>query len=156
LPPGGGVDEVNPVMTPGKKLAGCVALLVAATGYLAYLGAASSWQYYLTVDECLARASTLSGSRLRVSGKVLASTLHKSEQGLPCEFALEGKTPLAVRCTTAPPENLAEQMEVVVEGQLDERGVLRGDKVLTRCASKYQSRDASAAPPGSASSRDAS
>jgi cytochrome c-type biogenesis protein CcmE len=145
------------VATPGRKLACCVALLAATTAYVAYLGAASSWQYYLTVDECVARASTLTGSRLRVSGKVLVNTLRKSEQGNPCEFSLQGtSSPLAVRCSTAPPDNLAEQMEVVVEGQLDERGVLLGDKILTRCASKYQSDDALVTPPDSAGSRDAS
>ena len=144
-------------MTPGKKLFCCVGLLAAATAYLAYLGAASSWQYYLTVDECLARASDLTGSRLRVSGKVLAQSLHKSADRSRCEFSLEGTSaPLAVRCSTAPPDNLAEKMEVVVEGQLDEHGVLRGDKVLTRCAGKYQSRDDSTTTSNSAGSKDAS
>jgi cytochrome c-type biogenesis protein CcmE len=145
------------VTSPGRKLACCVALLVAATAYLAYLGAASSWQYYLTVDECLERTSTLTGSRLRVSGKVAAHSLRKAEQGQLCEFALAGaSSSLAVRCSTAPPDNLAEQMEVVVEGQLDQRGVLQGDKVLTRCASKYQSRDTQTTSRGPTGSRDAS
>jgi cytochrome c-type biogenesis protein CcmE len=37
------------------------------------------------------------------------------------------------------PDNLAEKMAMVVEGRLDDSGTLHGDKVLTRCASKYQS-----------------
>ena len=37
------------------------------------------------------------------------------------------------------PDNLAEEMEVVVEGSLEPSGCLRGDRVLTRCASKYAS-----------------
>ena len=38
------------------------------------------------------------------------------------------------------PDNLAEGIAVLVEGRIDEAGLLRGEKVLTRCASKYQSR----------------
>jgi cytochrome c-type biogenesis protein CcmE len=36
------------------------------------------------------------------------------------------------------PDNLAEDMEVVVEGTLREPDCLDGDKVLTRCAGKYE------------------
>jgi cytochrome c-type biogenesis protein CcmE len=55
-------------------------------------------------------------------------------------FVLEGgqDTRLQVICAAVLPDNLAENMDVVVEGRLEVRGVLRGDKVLTRCASKYQ------------------
>ena len=34
-------------MSPGLKLTAGALLVAAAIGYLAYLGAASSWQYYL-------------------------------------------------------------------------------------------------------------
>jgi cytochrome c-type biogenesis protein CcmE len=37
------------------------------------------------------------------------------------------------------PDNLKEDIDVVVEGRLNESGALQGDRVLTRCASKYQS-----------------
>ena len=42
-------------MTTGRKLALASVLVACAIIYLAYLGAAESWQYYLTVDECLTR-----------------------------------------------------------------------------------------------------
>jgi cytochrome c-type biogenesis protein CcmE len=36
------------------------------------------------------------------------------------------------------PDNLVEGIDVVVEGTLEKQGRLRGEKVMTRCASKYQ------------------
>jgi cytochrome c-type biogenesis protein CcmE len=38
------------------------------------------------------------------------------------------------------PDNLANGIAVLVEGRLDDAGLLHGEKVLTRCTSKYQSR----------------
>src|SRR5438093_876374 len=62
-------------MTTGTRLAIGGAVVASVTGYMAYLGAASSWQYYVTVDECAAGASSLVGHPLRVSGRVVPSTL---------------------------------------------------------------------------------
>ena len=40
-------------MTTGRKLAAGTIIIAAVTTYLAMAGATSSWQYYLTVDECI-------------------------------------------------------------------------------------------------------
>jgi cytochrome c-type biogenesis protein CcmE len=45
---------------------------------------------------------------------------------------------LHVMCDCRLPDNLAEDMDVVVEGTLH-ADCIRGDRVITRCASKYQS-----------------
>jgi cytochrome c-type biogenesis protein CcmE len=115
-------------------------LIAGATGYMAYVGAASSWQYYVTVDECLAGAGRMAGDRVRVSGKISPSSLRIADDRQEAHFALAGKAgKLAVSCRGPLPDNLAEGVEVVVEGRLDDGGVLRGEKVLTRCAGKYRS-----------------
>ena len=128
-------------MSSGKKLAVATLLVVAATVYMAYLGASSSWQYYLTADECLAEAADLAGSRLRVSGRVAPGSLVISPRRDRAEFVLaayDGGLP--VICGGILPDNLAENIDVVVEGRLEAGTRLRGDKVLTRCASKYESK----------------
>jgi cytochrome c-type biogenesis protein CcmE len=129
-------------------------LVVATTIYMAYVGMVTGWSYYLTVDECLTDAAELVQQRMRVSGKVAVGSLEIVEGRQLATFRLSGTgRDLPVTCTGPLPDNLAEEMEVVVEGRLDESGVLRGDKVLTRCASKYtsQTKTASAVrPAGSA------
>ena len=138
-------------MSAGLKLSLAVAVVVGATAYMAYVGASDSWQYYLTADECLADVAKYTGQRLRVSGPVAAGSLQVDAQRTQARFALRGKAgQLPVVCGGALPDNLAEGREVVVEGRLDASGCLQGEKLLTRCASKYEQDRAAAA--GSATS----
>jgi cytochrome c-type biogenesis protein CcmE len=127
-------------MTIGKRLALVCVALAGLTAYMAYLGASSSWRYYATVDECLSNLPTFADQRIRVSGKIVASTLEIAKDKKEAKFSLCGtQGNLSVICTGMLPDNLAEDRDVVAEGVLDKSGVLRGDKILTQCASKYQS-----------------
>jgi cytochrome c-type biogenesis protein CcmE len=114
------------------------AIMTAAVGYVAYLGASSSWQYYVLVDECAAAAEELTNRRVRVSGRVAVDSLNVSVDRNEAAFLLEGnRNKLPVRCAGPLPDNLAEGMDVVVEGAMQSDGRLQGEKVITRCASKY-------------------
>jgi len=62
-------------MRPHTKLALGAIVLAGAAAYLAYLGAATSWRYYVLVDECASSRTELVGQRLRVSGRVAAGSL---------------------------------------------------------------------------------
>jgi len=126
-------------MLPPVKLAVGAVVMALATAYLAYLGASKSWRYYVLVDECTQTGDKFVGQRLRVSGHVAANTLVvRQDRGL-ATFSLQGlRSELQVSCQGPLPDNLAEEMDVVVEGTIQQSGHLRGEKVLTRCASKYQ------------------
>ncbi len=78
-------------MSTGTKLIVGVVVITCATGYMAYLGASTSWQYYLTVDECMNRASSMTGRRLRVSGRVAADSLRIAQDRMHTEFVLQGQ-----------------------------------------------------------------
>lgn len=130
-------------MTSGKKVVLAGLLVAGTTAYMAYLGAAESWRYYLTADECLAGRDEFAGKRLRVSGRVAPGTLRFAPGGRQVTFGLEAAGGvLPVACSGAIPDNLAEEIEVVIEGRLDAAGTLQGDKLLTKCASKYASEQA--------------
>jgi cytochrome c-type biogenesis protein CcmE len=132
-------------MTPSRKLLIAGSVVVAVTLYMAYVGASASWKYYLTVDECVAGGAKFVGQRLRISGQVAAQSLHVSADRRQADFTLRGTTgAVHVVCAGTLPDNLAEDMEVVVEGRLAEGNRLQADKVLTRCASKYEAREAAA------------
>jgi cytochrome c-type biogenesis protein CcmE len=136
-------------MNTGVKLAIGAAVVAGVTSYMAYVGAASSWKYYVTAEECLADQSKFVGSRVRVSGAIALGSLKVAADGSQANFSLAGKDGLLpVVCTGLLPDNLDEEMEVVVEGRLDTGGVLRGDKLLTRCASKYESEQTGTTPVG--------
>jgi cytochrome c-type biogenesis protein CcmE len=130
-------------MSPQLKLAVGAVVVACATVYLAWLGASTSWQYCVLVDECAADAGTFVGERLRVSGRVAPGSLQISADRTRATFVLRGaESELHVTCGAPLPDNLAEDMEVVVEGTLDQRACLAGDRVITRCASKYQANGA--------------
>jgi cytochrome c-type biogenesis protein CcmE len=128
-------------MATGRKLAIGGVIAGGLTVYMAYVGASTSWQYYLTVDECLADASELLGERVRLSGRIAPGSLRIAADRRKASFALEGtEGSLSVDCPGPLPDNLAEEMEVVVEGRLESPRLFRAEKVLTRCASKYESK----------------
>jgi len=134
-------------MTTGTRLAIGAAIVMSVTAYMTYLGASSSWQYYLTVDECIANASTLLHQPIRVTGTIAADSLTVTEDRVKATFSLEGTHGiLCVNCSGQLPDNLAEGRPVLVEGRLQNAEHFSGDRVLTRCASKYSSRMPSEEP----------
>jgi cytochrome c-type biogenesis protein CcmE len=140
-------------VSTGWKLAIGGLLIVGLTTYMAYVGASASWQYYMTVDEFASNAPPLAGHRVRVSGKVTPGTLHIAADRRQADFTLQGASAsLPVVCSGTLPDNLADDIDVVVEGRVDESGMLRGDKILTRCADKYAKKTLAAASPQTASS----
>jgi len=129
-------------MTAGARLAMGGIIVLSATIYLACVGASSSWQYYLTVDECLSPTVGLAHRPIRVSGEVRLGSLIILAKRQGAEFELVGnRGNLHVCYAGHVPDNLAEARQVVVEGQLQESKVLQADYVLTRCSSKYAAPD---------------
>lgn len=103
------------------------------------LGGLSSWNYYLTVEECQDGGPALLGRRVRVSGVVAPASLRIRDNGHLAEFAMIGRGEgLAVTCRGPLPDNLRESVQVVVEGRLERGGRLRGERLMTRCAGKYE------------------
>lgn len=126
-------------MSLNVKLVIGASVIIATVAYVAYLGASSSYRYYVLVDECADDAGRLQGKRVRVSGRVGLDSLVISDDRSLATFTLCGsRSEIIVTCPGPLPDNLAENMDVVVEGKLDE-AELRGEKVITRCASKYES-----------------
>jgi len=132
-------------MSIGKKLTLAGLVVASVTCYMAYLGASSSWQFYLTVPECIDHARDMAGQRVRVSGTIAAGTLVISSDRQEARFSLSeaGRT-MPVVCKGPLPDDLSPEksMDVVVEGRVDEACAFRGDKLITRCASKYDAKKA--------------
>ena len=114
------------------------AILLGLTIAMAYVGAASNWYYYVTVDECLADWKSLRRQAVRVSGRIQEGSIASSAPADGWSFQLQGESQdLTVISSDPLPNTLSANNEVIVEGKIDENGVLRAKRVLTRCASKY-------------------
>ncbi|MCA9061733.1 MAG: cytochrome c maturation protein CcmE [Planctomycetaceae bacterium] len=136
-------------MRTGYKLAMGAVIICAVTGYLAFVGAETSWQYYVTVDECLAEQEDFADARLRIRGKIRPESLVITQDRSQVQFDLQGsERSLHVVCRGPLPDNLTDQSEVVVEGRLSGDCHLAGERVMTQCASKYESGKAGMQPNG--------
>jgi len=127
-------------MSTGKKLVIAGLVIAGVTAYMAYLGASASWRYYMTVQECVENATQVAGQRIRVSGTILPGSLVIAPDRQEARFSLsEAGSNLPVVCAGPLPDDLSptKSMEVVVEGRLEGSYMLHGDKLITKCASKY-------------------
>jgi len=134
-------DRVSCMPVRAKLFLGGLVLL-GVTVYVAFLGASSSWQYYLTVDECAANVSQIAGRCVRVSGLVAPGSLKVGGDRKRATFVLQGTSSgITTVCdgSVPLPDNLGEGITVVVEGSVAPGGSLCAEKILTRCASKYES-----------------
>src|ERR1035441_2381614 len=75
-------------ISTGRKLAIAGLVIAGATAYMAYLGASSSWQYYMTVQECVENAPQVAGQRIRVSGTILPGSLVIAPDRQEARFSL--------------------------------------------------------------------
>ncbi len=125
----------------GKYLIGG-GIAAGALGYLAYAGSQSSWVYYVDVDQFVAEGVT-PGQRARIHGVVSDAHLEVHRAELRASFRVRGKqheVPVLYHGTI--PDLFRAGRQVVVEGALDPRGVFQADVLLTKCSSKYESREA--------------
>ena len=115
---------------------------VAVSGVLwASLGQGA--EYYKHVDEARASQDRLMGKRLRVHGNVVNGTLVHQAGTLDYHFMLESKAPrehatMNVDFHGIPPDLFKPGAEVIAAGVLGEGGMLRSDRIETKCPSKYE------------------
>jgi cytochrome c-type biogenesis protein CcmE len=114
--------------------------LASAVTYLAVKGLQGGLQYDVGVDQYMAQAD-LHGKRARIAGTVSEENLKTEKDGLGAEFYVLGQSQkLRVAYKGTIPDQFKAGCALVVEGKQDSTGVFQADKMLTKCASKYEER----------------
>ncbi len=110
-------------------------------GYFTYQAMQSSWSYYYSVDEFSANIADMNNYSLRIAGRVKPGSVNRDLQNLNLTFTLAGaKTEIPVLYTGTVPDNFTEDIEVVVEGRLDENKSFKAKTLMTKCESKYKAK----------------
>ena len=110
-------------------------------GYFMYQAMQSSWSYYYSVDEFAGGSESVKNSSLRLAGKVKPGSISKDMEQMLLSFVIQGTdAELPVIYSGVVPDNFAEDIEVVVEGQLDPAGDFNAQTLMTRCESKYKAK----------------
>ena len=121
-------------------LLGVVVLLV--IGYLMYTGLQGSMVYYLTPTELKAKAATLQGQTVRVSGKVGIGSTVRDAVKQELKFSVtDGKESIPVYYNGTPPDTFQEDYDVVAEGKYTSAGLFEAKTLLVKCPSKYEAKD---------------
>lgn len=139
-------------------------LIVAAVVYLVVSATQAAAQYYLTIDEMLARQTELSGRAIKLAGAVDGETISYEADTLTLRFeianvpadsaeieaggglakvlyeALRDPTAsrLPVEYVGPKPDLLRHEAQAIVTGQLGDDGVFYADELLLKCPTRYE------------------
>jgi len=110
-------------------------------GYFTFQAMQSSWSYYYSVDEFSANISDMNNYSFRIAGRVKPGSVNRDLQKMNLTFTLSGtKTEIPVLYVGTVPDNFTEDIEVVVEGRLDENKSFKAKTLMTKCESKYKAK----------------
>jgi cytochrome c-type biogenesis protein CcmE len=155
--------EVQPSAGRAKFLIGGL-LIVAAVVYLIVSATQAAAQYYLTIDEMLAKAGTLQGRTLKLSGAVEGESIAYDSQTLTLSFTIANvpadlaeieqagglakalheavSNPSATRLQVVyvgpKPDLLRHEAQAIVTGKMGEDGVFYADELLLKCPTRYE------------------
>jgi|TARA_Y100000588_G_C13985474_1_gene809145 cytochrome c-type biogenesis protein CcmE len=128
----------------GRFMVGLVGVAAVVT-YLIWTGVSETMVYYLTPVELLERVEidpTFHDVGVKVSGQVIPGTYHRGEGELLHIFTVKDladeTATFEVEYRDALPDTFAEDVEVVLEGQLRADGTFEAATLLTKCGSRYE------------------
>jgi len=118
-----------------------VTVIGGGLGYFTFQAMQSSWSYYYSVDEFSANISDMNNYSFRIAGRVKPGSVNRDLQKMKLTFILAGtKTEIPVLYEGTVPDNFTEDIEVVVEGRLDENKSFKAKTLMTKCESKYKAK----------------
>jgi cytochrome c-type biogenesis protein CcmE len=121
-------------MSASLKWALLGGVVAACVGFLAYSASGGSSEYYLTVSEL--RAHATSGD-VRVAG-VVQNDVQRSQGGLHVQFTeKDGTASVPVEYSGTLPDIFQPGITVVAEGKLGTDGVFHARAVLAKCPSRF-------------------
>jgi cytochrome c-type biogenesis protein CcmE len=138
-------------------------LIAAAIIYLITSATQAAAQYYMTVDELVAKGQTVSDRDVRVSGAVDGSTIEYDAKSLTLRFTVADVTgdmneidargglakvlheavtdPNATRLQVVyegpKPDLLRDEAQAIMTGRIGPDGVFHADELLLKCPSRY-------------------
>ena len=139
-------------------------LLLAAVIYLIISSTQANAEYFLTVEELLARGQNVVGKNLRISGAVIGDTIQYDPQTLTLTFTIAhvpgdnkeieaqgGLAEVLHQAVIDPnhphmqvvyigprPDLLRNEAQVIMTGHLRENGIFYAEELLLKCPTRYE------------------
>jgi cytochrome c-type biogenesis protein CcmE len=114
-------------------------VIVAALGYLGFVGMQESKAYYITVDEFHSMKGQLQGKTCKVAGDVVEGSIDRTRKPLEFTISHQGKS-LKVQYVGKDvlPDTFKDGSKAVVEGTIAQDGRFEARHIEAKCASKYE------------------
>lgn len=139
-------------------------LIVAAVIYLIVSSTQASAQYFLTVDELIAKGDTVADRELRISGAVIGDTIEYDSSNLMLNFTVAhvpgdnkeieeqgglamvlheavmdpDRSRLQVVYNGVMPDLLQNEAQAIMTGHIGDDGVFYAEELLLKCPTKYE------------------
>ena len=139
-------------------------LIIAAVVYLIVSSTKASAQYFLTVDEAIAKGDKVAGRDLRLSGAVMGDSIQYDPKTLTLTFTIAhvpgdnkeieaqgglaavlhqavmdpNRQHMTVQYVGVKPDLLRNEAQAIVTGRLGQDGVFHADELLLKCPTKYE------------------
>ena len=122
----------------GKFLIAAI-VLISSLVYFAFMAFQSATVYYYTVGEINTQASTPEGRMVRVSGKLVPDSFHRSVGSTVSHFSLKDgeKTMHDMDNGVLPDLFFNEHSEIILEGVHQSGKEFDSQNVIVKCPSKY-------------------
>ncbi|MGH7563604.1 MAG: cytochrome c maturation protein CcmE [Gemmatimonadota bacterium] len=125
------------------RIAVAGALVAGAVAWLVFAATRDNLTYYYEIDE-LEAATAKADTKIRLSGDVVPGSIVRDDTTRRIRFAIRGtdapagsaEVPVVYGGTV--PDIFRPDIQVVVEGRLDEGGTFHAETLLAKCPSKYQ------------------
>ena len=116
-----------------------IGVIVAAMGFLAWLGYGESKTYYHTIAELPTLSGVAKSQRMRVGGTVAPGSIHHVTGRIDFVLEGEGKTlPVSYIGNDPLPDTFVDKSQALVEGHPNADGRFVAEVVQAKCASKYE------------------
>ena len=139
-------------------------LIVAAVVYLIVSSTQASAQYFLTVDELIAKGSGINGRDVRISGAVIGDTVQYDPQTLNLTFTIANipgdnkvietqgglstvlhaavsdpnRQRIVVVYNGPKPDLLRDEAQAIITGKMGDDGNFYATELLLKCPTKYE------------------
>lgn len=139
-------------------------LIIAAVVYLVISSTKASAEYFLTVDELLAKGNSVAGRNLRISGAVIGDSIKYDPQTLTLIFDVAqvpgdnkeidaqgglakvlheavidpNRARVTIQYTGVKPDLMKNEAQAIVTGKIGSDGVFHADELLLKCPTRYE------------------
>jgi cytochrome c-type biogenesis protein CcmE len=131
------------------KIIAVTIVILATVGWLAYSGASSTKEYYVTINELSSMGNKAYTRHLRVAGNVAPGSIQRSGPNAQFTLLEQGRT-LRVDYQGAepPPDTFKDNSQALAVGTYGRDGVFHATQLQAKCASKYAPAKPGEAPSG--------